>query len=577
MKRALAALLVVAAAASCLAYAGGASAFAAKRLVALATVVLVLATSLAGGATPRVGVNPAWLAGLAFMLWSAASALWGADGSVHGLGVLIGALGFGSVSASLGGEHARRVAALTGLAVGGVLAVLVIALWFAGSRGFSLHAGQGNPNWAGLVLAVASPLAVSAPLPARWPARARRAFRIGCGVVLVAAIAATASRTAMIATLAGFAVLALARAHGVARRVLGALLLAAAVAGALSFGMLATGRAETTRHDGIARALHGRLWIHGVSLRAAVEHAPWGAGLGRFHEAFLREQGRALLQRPPAAAARTFQNATTAHNDFLDVALEGGPLSFLLLAGTLGLAFRQHWRLGFAAGAGSVLAFATASLADSPLRETPAPILLSLVLAALPGTASEERPGRGARLVQLCVLATAGALLPNALLAFAASRARTAARDAPPAERLELLRRAAELEPTNAAIALELGSAHLELGDIRGAVADLQRAERLDRDPASAVALGNALLSAAELESARAAYERACALNPGSFRSRVGLAEGLRRLGRFSEAETHARAAIALLPGDARARELLDRIREQHAGATLGLEPSPSP
>jgi tetratricopeptide (TPR) repeat protein len=570
--RALPALVVVAAAASCLAYTDGASASATKRLVALVTAAVVLAVSLAGGASRRDGWNAAWVAGVGFVLWSALSAIWGSEGAVLGLGMPVAALGLGSVSASLGLERARRVATLVGLVVGAALAGLVLAAWALGERGFALHAGQGNPNWAGLVLAVALPLSLADPLWAHGSAATQRALRFGCGAVIMAAIAATESRTGLVAGFIAVAVLALSGGRRQPRRAFGMTSLAAALAFVVVFCATGTGDAEATRASGAERSLHGRLWIHGVTLRAALRELPWGAGLGRFHETFLAEQGRALAQHAPNDAALAFQNATTAHQDFLEVTLEGGPIALVLLGAALFTAFRLQWRLEFAGGAAALAAFTTAALADSPLRETPAPILLSLVVAALPATPAPGPPGRWlpAWLLRLGLLASAGLLLPNALLAFLSNRARAAALEAPPERRLELLERAARLDPTDAAVSLELGTARLELGNVDGALRDLRHAERLARDPASAAALGNALVARRDLVGARLSFARAVALNPGSFRARVGLAETLRRLGRFNDAETHAAVAAALLPGDARARELLDRIREQRTDAMLG-------
>jgi tetratricopeptide (TPR) repeat protein len=573
VRRALAALLVVTAAASCLAYTESATASATKRVLALTGAAIVLAVSLTSSATPRLGWRPGWIAALGFVSWSALSSLWGAEGAVLGLGVLVAAAAFGSVSASLGSERARAIAMRVGLVVGVALASFVLAAWAFGERGFSLHAGQGNPNWAGLVLAVALPLALADSPWTAAPQSRRRALRFATGAVMTLAIAATASRTAIAAAFAAVTVLALAGARRDRWRALSIVLVAAAVAGAVTLGTNATGGAQATRATDTGRALEGRLWIHGITLRAALDHLPWGAGLGRFHETFLTEQGRALSQLSPGNAALAFQNATTAHQDFLEVTLESGLVALLLLIAALVIAFRLHWRFEFAAGAGTLAAFAVAALADSPLRETPVAILIGLVLAALPGTAPRDPPsgGRRAWLLRLGLLACAGMLLPNALLAFIASRARTAALEATPERRLELLQRATRLDPTHAGTALELGTARLELGDVEGAVRDLRRAERLDGDPASAAALGNALVARNELGAARAAYERAVTLNPGSFRARIGLAEALRRLGVFADAETHAAVAVALLPGDARARELLDRIREQRTDATLGV------
>jgi tetratricopeptide (TPR) repeat protein len=569
--RRLAPLLAVIAAASCLAYTSGASAGTTKRLVALAGTAVVLAVSLTSGAGRVAGTNPAWLCGAGFVAWTALSAAWGAVGASSKLAIPLAALGLASVSASLGVERARRIAGFIALGVAAALALSVFATWAGGGRAFSLHAGQGNPNWAGLMLAVALPLAVSAPLP-RGSERIRTAVRLGVGMMLSGAILITGSRTGMLSAFAGLTIVALGRVRNRRWRVW-ALAGLVTLASALAFGTNATSGAEAARNA--EHALRGRLWIHELTLRAASEHLPWGAGLGRFHEAFLAEQGRALAELSPAEAARRFQNATSAHQDFLEIALESGPVALVLFVCALILAFRQHFRLGFHAGAGSIAAFAMAALSDSPFRETPAPILIALVIAALPATSSLELPAHRACAFRAGLLASAGLLLPQAVGAFAASLAQSDALEAAPARRLELLRHACSLDPTNAALALELGAARLELGHTDAAVHDLQRAERLDPEVASAVALGNALLARDALSDAGAAYQRAIALNSGSFRARVGMAETLRRQGRFADAERHVSVAVALLPGDARARELLDRIREQRSDSILGLPATP--
>lgn len=570
MIRRLTPLLAVIAAVSCLAYTSGASAGVTKRLVALAGAAVALSASLAFGATKSAGTNPAWLCGTGFLAWTALSAAWGAGGALLKLAMPLAALGIGCVSASLGVERARRVAAFVALSVASTLALIVLATSLGGGRAFALHAGQGNPNWTGLMLAVALPLALSAPLP-RWSDGTRAAVRLGAAIALLGALVITGSRTGVVAALAGLTIVALGDVRSRRFRVcMVGLLVTLAIA--LVFGTNATGGAEATRSA--EHALRGRLWIHELTARAALEHLPWGAGLGRFHEVFLVAQGRALGEFAPAEAARRFQNATTAHQDFFELSLESGPVALVLFAGALVLAFRQHLELGFHAGAGSIAAFATASLSDSPFRETPATILIALVLAALPGTHGLQAPVRRVFAFRIGLLASVGLLLPQAIGAFAASLAQSAALEATPARRLELLRYAQSLDPTNAALALELGAARLELGDTDAAVHDLQLAERLAPGVASAVALGNALLARDALNDAGTAYRRAIALNSGSFRARVGLAETLRRAGRFADAEPHAAVAVALLPGDARARELLDRIREQRTDSVLGFPPA---
>jgi tetratricopeptide (TPR) repeat protein len=569
VKRHAAPLLVVAAMASCLAYVDSASALATKQSLALASGAIALAASLSfSRALPRA--NRAWLAGVAYVAWTAFSALWGAEGALLGLGVTVASAALGSASATLGCERARWVATRSALLVGAVLTLGVLASFVAGRRGFALHAGQGNPNWTGLVLAVAWPLAITDALVAR----ASTALRVLLSASFAVALIVTGSRAGAVAGVVGCAIVIL---GGAARRLRLVWATAAVILASLAVVTLSsafgTGPAGVTSATDAETSLRGRLFIHRVSAEAALEHLPLGVGLGRFHAAFLARQGRELAELAPAEAAQRFENATTAHQDFLQTVLEAGPIALIFLGAALALAFHQHFRTGFHGGAGALAAAATAALADSPFRETTAPILLALVFAALPAGAGTATPRTRYAwvLLELALLAAVSTLLPKSFGAFAASQARQRALDAEPRERRALLLRAVELDPTNAAAVLELGTARHELGDRDGALRDFERAERLAPDLATAVALGNTLLESDRPSEARASFERAVALHPGSFRARVGFAETLRRLGRFTDAETQASIAVRLLPGDARARTLLDAIREQRADHELGL------
>jgi O-antigen ligase len=479
-----ASLLVAAAAASCLAYVEGASARATKQSVGLTLGAIALALSLSfASAFPRA--NRAWLVGLAYVAWSAFSAFWGAEGALLGLSLPLAAVALASVSAMLGAERAHWIATRSGLVVGLVLALWVLAGFLAGRRGFALHAGLGNPNWAGLVLAVTWPLAITDPLVARAPV----VLRVLLSGAFAMALLATDSRAGAVAGVVGCALVVLGGAPRRLRPVWGM----AAVA-LLALAVIVMSSAPGVDHGPTASArdaetsVRGRLFIHRVSAEAALEHLPFGAGLGRFHTAFLERQGRALAELPPAEAAERYENATSCHQDFLEALLEAGPIALTLLAVALALALHQHLRLGFYGGAGALAAASTAALADSPFRETPAPILIALVFAALPPAAGTPAPRtrRAWQLLQVALLAATAALLPKAFGALAASQARHRALDAEPRERRDLLLRAVELDPANAAAVLELGTARLELGERDGALREFERAERLDGGLATA-------------------------------------------------------------------------------------------
>src|SRR5262249_7070819 len=99
-----------------------------------------------------------------------------------------------------------------------------------------------------------------------------------------------------------------------------------ALAGVFAAGALTAGHASSEgaiSNDVPAEvSLAGRMWIAKVTLHAAMEAGPLGEGLGRFGHAFADAQGGELRSLPRAVAARRFVNATTAHDDFLQAAVE---------------------------------------------------------------------------------------------------------------------------------------------------------------------------------------------------------------------------------------------------------------
>lgn len=98
-------------------------------------------------------------------------------------------------------------------------------------------------------------------------------------------------------------------------------------------------------------------------------------------------------------------------------------------------------------------------------------------------------------------------------------------------------------------------------------VLNLDRSRALLANVGTDIALGEALLASDDAERALTAYRRALARNPGSARAHAGVAEAQRALGHLDEAEQAATVARNLLPGDARVRALLDRIREARMDA----------
>lgn len=116
----------------------------------------------------------------------------------------------------------------------------------------------------------------------------------------------------------------------------------------------------------------------------AWNNLPWGTGMGTFKRAY-------LVFEPDALLMPTFFN--NAHNDWLQVAIEGGLPAVLLLSGALawiGFRLMGLWRLkgGSAKLAicvgGTLAIFAVASLVDYPLR-TPWMLAVVALLIGLLG------------------------------------------------------------------------------------------------------------------------------------------------------------------------------------------------
>jgi tetratricopeptide (TPR) repeat protein len=531
--------------------------------------------------------RPAWWCWLGFLSWSALSTLWGSEASLVKLGTWVGAAGVGAMLAGLGASTTRRVAELGALMVGAVSSSWVLLGFIAGRRGLALHAGQGNPNWLGLLLATIWPLVIGIAVSSE-NARRTRSLAWFTALGMTPALVLSASRVGWVAAAVGLLVLGLAtRERPTSGRVLLLVALFVGTILAKNFASRApaparvaamqqtTPAARPDRGDpSPTSSLLDRVWIQRNAWESALAHLPFGAGLGRFAPAFFQAQGRALASLELRAAARRFSPATTAHNDWLEAAVESGPLGLGLLLVAVSLAFRDHWRSKWPAGAAALASFSVTALGDSPLEQPAPAIFLALVLAASEG---QQPHGVGSRSVgavwaTALLLAGSGLLLPRSIGSWLGARCRTEARRAPVEQRWVLLEKSVRLDSGSGANALELGLARLELGDSASGLVELERAAWLLGDVGSWVAAGNAELARAEPTRAERAFQEALRLNPGSFRAHLNLSETLRRMEEFAGAEKHAKIATLLLPGDARARELLDRIREEAMDSSLRVQ-----
>jgi O-antigen ligase len=131
----------------------------------------------------------------------------------------------------------------------------------------------------------------------------------------------------------------------------------------------------------------GRMPVWQASLRMVPDHLPLGAGFGGWADAF-------PLYRP----ADVRKHWDHAHNEWLELLVEGGPLALLIVVAMLGLVVRPAASILGASAAAALLALAVAGLADFATR-IPAVALLAAALAGLAVARLETRrlPGRVAR------------------------------------------------------------------------------------------------------------------------------------------------------------------------------------
>ena len=338
----------------------------------------------------------------------------------------------------------------------------------------------------------------------------------------------------------------------------------------------------------IERSLEGRAWIWRASSVAAAAALPWGAGLGRFSAVYLGAQGAALASYAPAAAARLFVNATTAHNDWLQVLVESGAPGLLLLGATIAAGIRRSWRAESFSGLATFVTLGLAALGDCPLRQPAVVVILALAIAALPAhaPAAGDAPLRlsrafaGAPRITAAVvpcaalpraravglptglyLGLAPPLLAIALSTWLGARTAAAARDRPPDEGVALLTRAAAIDPRSGEIALERGIALVAIGRADAALDDFERARRFAPGVGVEIATGNAFVLLDDPRQAVAAYARALRFAPGSFRAHANLASALAMLGRRDESAAELQIARSLFPGHLALAGIADSLR----------------
>jgi tetratricopeptide (TPR) repeat protein len=123
-------------------------------------------------------------------------------------------------------------------------------------------------------------------------------------------------------------------------------------------------------------------------------------------------------------------------------------------------------------------------------------------------------------------------------------------------ESFPYLRRALEINPNRAAIHYNLGSALLQTGLAREAIAELQKAVEIDPTYAPAYSLaGYALLQLGQVNDSIDQLKKALAIDPNLASAHFNLANSLLQLGRADEAISHLQQALTIDPGDAEAQK----------------------
>jgi tetratricopeptide (TPR) repeat protein len=125
-------------------------------------------------------------------------------------------------------------------------------------------------------------------------------------------------------------------------------------------------------------------------------------------------------------------------------------------------------------------------------------------------------------------------------------------------EAADLVRRAVDLRPDDAALQLNLGNALKALGELEGAIERFRNA--LTLSPAFALAhynLGNAYAAIGRHEDAMFSFGHAVRLQPGDASSHNNLGNAFHALGRYTEAVESFRRALKIRPGHAGAHNNL--------------------
>ncbi len=521
-----------------------------------------------------------------FMMVAAIST-WTSDYSVQSLQAFLG-LASGVLVLAVAAEVVRERSGpewLSGAVVfGGVAQALLALAQFAWGTVPRATGTFFNPNHLAMALSMTGALLLAAQ-------PASRSLKVGVWITIAAVGAAliiTGSRGGILAALVGWGLVGWYRWRGRAIAVAATIVLGLAVVP----NPLADRWRNVHAQDPFA---YTRLRIWQSAIERAVDH-PLGVGLNLF-----RQSSQRYAFPIEGEVARYGRRAESAHNDYLQILAELGPLGLALaLWGVAVLAasgrralhetrFEESRPLRLGA-AGTLTALAAQALVDSPLH-VPGVLLpaaaLAGILVAGPSAAAPpavpvvfgpvlRRPPRLVAVALGCVAAFGVAR--HGLAYLAAQRAEAVRATAGPIAEVPWLERAARLVPESAAYPDALAGVALAAwkasGDPKHAVAAEQAMLRaIALDPLNArrrvrlafvyreIVPADPALRRKALERARALYEEAERLDPYEAAYPFALAEMLAQLGDEGSALTALERAIGLEPRFLPARLMFARAR----------------
>jgi len=341
-----------------------------------------VAVLLAGMERVRANKDARWLVGpaLGLALWAGASLLWTVDAAAtvaRAKHLSLEVLWLGALAILWSRD--RRAA----LGVGGFVACAALLLGF----GIELQTGEGarlrpygiHPNLAARDAVLGALLVLLIP-------RGHGGRGVGAAAMGGLAAGLSFSSGAVLAMLGAVGVLGLRRRW---RGVVASFVVTACLGGAvltLSAQDAPKRRTPATAVQGsaIEEIGSGRLVLWGHALRVTQEHGALGAGAGAFPAAM--EPIRAAHQ---AAGGEHSKPRRRAHNSFLELLAELGPVGLALFVTPLAWAARQAWRRRDEL-AGAFVAFtALSAMTDSLLQQKS--LWLALAVCVLLG--AEERAG----------------------------------------------------------------------------------------------------------------------------------------------------------------------------------------